>query len=170
MIKVKYILIITIITAAFLSCSVKYSFTGASIPQGAKTVSVANFPNMAPLVNPTLSNTLTEALKDRFISQTSLQLVQNYGDLQFEGSITNYRTAPTNIQAGSDVAAQNRLTIGISVKFINLVDPEANYESKFTRYADYESSKSLQEAESALVEQIVEELVDDIFNKAVVNW
>jgi len=166
--KLFSILILSLII--FSGCSVKYSFTGASIPAGAESVSVANFPNMAPLVNPTLSNTLTEALKDRFIAQTSLQLIQSNADLQFQGSITSYRTAPTNIQAGSDVAAQNRLTIGISVKFINLIEPESNYEAKFTRYADYESSESLQDVESALVEQIVEELVEDIFNKAVVNW
>lgn len=151
-------------------CSVKYSFTGASIPPEAKTVSVANFPNLAPLVNPTLSNTLTEALKDRFISQTSLQLVQSYGDLQFEGSIVDYRTAPVNIQAGSDAAAQNRLTISVSVKFINLVDSDANYETRFSRYAEYDSSQSLSDVESGLVEQIVEEIIEDIFNKAVVNW
>lgn len=152
------------------SCSVKYSFTGASIPPEAKTVSVANFPNMAPLVNPTLSNTITEALKDRFIAQTNLQLIQSYGDLQFEGTIVTYKTAPVNIQAGSDAAAQNRLTIGVSVKFTNLIDPDANYETKFTRYADYDSSQSLSAVESGLVEQIVDEIIEDIFNKAVVNW
>ena len=155
---------------AFSGCSIKYSFSGASIPPEAQTVSVANFPNMAPLVNPTLSNTLTEALKDRFLSQTNLQLISSYGDLQFEGSIVGYKTAPVNIQANSDAAAQNRLTIAVKVKFTNLLDPEANYETKFSRYAEYDSSQSLADVESGLVEQIVEELIEDIFNKAVVNW
>lgn len=152
------------------SCTIKYSFTGASIPPGTESVSVADFPNMAPLVNPTLSNTFTEALKDKFMTQTSLQLIQQNGDLQFEGSIVDYSTKPMAIQAGSDQAAQNRLTIAIKVKFSNAKDPKADFDTRFSRYADYDSSKSLQEVEDALVEEIVDQLIDDIFNKAVVNW
>jgi len=151
-------------------CSISYSFTGASIPPGSKTVSVSSFPNMALLVNPTLSMTFEEALKDKFVSQTSLQLVGSDGDLQFEGSIVEYFTQPMSVQANSDVAAQNRLTIGIKVKFTNLKDPKTNFDTKFSRYADYDSEKNLQDVENDLVTVIVDELVDDIFNKAVVNW
>ncbi|MBI9067679.1 MAG: LptE family protein [Salinivirgaceae bacterium] len=166
-----YKIIAFILVIGFFSgCTIKYSFTGASIPQGAKSVSVANFPDFSPSGYPTLSNTLTESLKDKFISQTSLQLVQSQGDLQFEGSIIEYKVAPMSIQAGSDVAAQNRLTIGVSVKFINTIDPEANYETKFSQYSEYESIESLTVVQSTLVDEIVEKLVDDIFNKAVVNW
>ena len=164
------IIYIIILITILVGCKMNYSFTGASIPIGAETVSVSDFPNMAPLVNPLLSNTLAEALKDKFISQTSLQLVQYDGDLKFDGTITKYHTRPMNIQAGSDQAAQNRLTIGIKVTFKNRIDPEADFESSFTRYSDYSSDISLQDVENALVDEIVEQLVDDIFNKAVVNW
>lgn len=114
--------------------------------------------------------TLEEALKDKFMSQTSLQLVQDDGDLHFEGSIVEYRTAPMSVQANSDVAAQNRLTISVKVVFTNKKDPEANFDTRFSRYADYDSSKSLEAVEATLVEEIVEQIVDDVFNKAVVNW
>lgn len=154
----------------FSACTIKYSFTGASIPPGTETVSVSNFPNMAPLVNPMLSNTLTEALKDKFMTQTSLQLIQQNGDLQFEGSIVEYQTKPMAIQAGSDQAAQNRLTISIKVKFTNRNDPKADFDTRFTRYSDYDSNNNLQDVEDGLVDEIVEQLIDDIFNKAVVNW
>jgi len=162
--------IIISITILFTGCKMNYSFTGASIPVSAETVSVSDFPNMAPLVNPLLSNILTEALKDKFMSQTSLQLVQYNGDLKFEGIIIKYHTRPMNIQAGSDQAAQNRLTIGVKVTFKNSIDPEADFENSFTRYSDYSSDRSLQDVENALVDEIVEQLVEDIFNKSVVNW
>lgn len=164
------VIFLALFTVLLSSCSVKYSFTGASIPPGTETVSVDEFPNLAPLVNPTLAITMEEKLKDKFMSQTSLQLVQNNGDLHFEGSIVEYKTAPMSVQANSDVAAQNRLTISVKVVFTNAIDPEADFETRFSRYADYDSSQSLADVEGALIEEIVEQIVDDIFNKAVVNW
>lgn len=165
------ILTFIIVITVFTGCKINYSFTGASIDPRTKTVSIATFPNMAPLVNPTLSSTFTEAMKDRFMSQTSLQLVSRDGDLQFSGTITGYNTRPTAIQAGDvAVAAQNRLTITIKVKYVNNQDPKSSFDTSFSRYADYDSSKSLQEVEESLVEEIVPQLIDDIFNKSVANW
>ncbi len=155
---------------AFTGCTVKYSFTGASIPPEAKTVSVKNFPNMAPLVNPLLSNEISETLKDRFMAETNLILTSAQGDLHFEGTITQYNTKPMDLQAGSDEAQQNRLTIGVKVKFVNTIEDKNSYEQNFSRFADYDSSQSLESVQDALVTEIVEQLVDDIFNKAVVNW
>lgn len=165
--------IISLLSISFIlaSCTIKYSFTGASIPPDAKTVSVQNFPNMAPLINPTLSMTITEALKDKFLAQTSLNLVQRDGDLKFSGTITNYSTQPVAIQGGDvSVAAMNRLTITVNVKFENSKDPKANFDTSFSRYDDYDSSKNLQDVETQLVEEITKQIVQDIFNKSVVNW
>lgn len=162
--------VLATILFAFTACKINYSFTGASIPIEAKSVSIATFPNMAPLINPNLSNTLTEALRDKFMTQTSLQLVQYNGDLHFEGTITAYNTKPMNIQAGSDEAAQNRLTIGIKIKFVNTIEPESSFETTFSQFSDYNSDRNFEEVENALVDEIIIKLVDDIFNKAVVNW
>jgi hypothetical protein len=163
------ILVIVISVLAITGCSMSYSFTGASIPPDAKTVYVADFKNVAQLVNPTLANELTEALKDKFVGQTSLKLGDENADLYFEGTITSYGTQPVAIKSG-DVAAQNRLTIGIKVKFVNNKDKTANFDTSFSRYEDYDSQNSLVEVEAELVKAIVESLVDDIFTKAVVNW
>lgn len=146
-----------------------YSFTGASIPPEAETVTIRYFPNKAALVNPNLSQTMTDALKDRFQSQTTLKLQDVGGDLYFEGEITAYGTKPVAIQ-GNDQAAMNRLTITVKVKFVNRFDEKAGFETSFSRYEDYDSNQSLSAVEDQLVEQIVEYLVDDIFNKSVVNW
>lgn len=162
-------LLLAVITMAGLfSCGV-YSFTGASIPPQARTFSVSHFPNHAQLVQPTLSARFTEALQDKFQKQTNLRLISAGGDLHFEGSITNYATAPTAI-GGDDRAALNRLTISVRVRFINEFEPDKDFERTFSRFWDYPSNRSLAEVEDEAIKVITEALVEDIFNQAVVNW
>lgn len=150
------------------SCHI-YSFTGASISPDIKTVRIASFPNAAMIVNPLLSSILTEKLRDRFITTTNLSSVPKNGDLVFEGSISTYTTSPIAIQA-NEKASQNRLTIAVNVKFINKKDEKQNFESSFTRFADYQSGLPFSSVEDDLNRKICDQLVDDIFNKAVVNW
>jgi len=160
---------LAISTLVIASCSVNYSFTGASISPEVKTVSIEHFQNLAPLVNPTLSNSLTEDLRNKFVSQTRLNVVSAYGDLNFSGEIRDYRIQPVSIQ-GNEVAAQNRLTISVRVKFVNSIDTSQNYEKTFTHFADFDSRQQLVQVEQALVAEILEKLVEDIFNNAVANW
>ena len=153
----------------FLSSCGFYSFTGASISPDVKTVVVQYFPNRAATIQPTLSQVFTERLKDYFLEQTNLSLETDAGDLNFSGEIVKYEVKPIAIQA-NEQAAQNRLTISVKVKFENTKDESKNFEQKFSRYADYDSSQSLANVEEDLIEQITNELAEDIFNKAVVNW
>ncbi len=157
------------ILISFQSCHIHYGMVGGNLPIDVKTISVQHFPNYAPLVNPSLSQTFSEKLKDKFLSQTKLSLAENNGDIRFEGSITGYSTSPISIQ-GNETAALNRLTISVSIKFTNTKDEKQNFESAFSRFADYPSSQPLSSVEEELVRQISEQLVDDIFNRAVVNW
>lgn len=154
--------------AGLMGCGV-YSFTGASIPPGANTVSITYFTNNAPLVEPTLSQSLTDALRDRFAQQTSLSLVTENGDLQLEGIITDYSTRPVAIQ-GNETAALNRLTIQVKVRYTNTIEPDKDFETTFTRYEDYPSNQDINQVKDGLIPTINDALVDDIFNKAVVNW
>jgi hypothetical protein len=164
---------IAVLLTAFLliySCSVNYSFTGANISPAIKTIQIDFFPNNAALVNPTLSQQFTDALRDKFQSQTNLIIVNQGGDLVIEGQITDYNTRPTAIQSG-DVAALNRLTISVKVTFINKIDETQSFiDQTFTRYEDYPSSQDLNSVQETLVKTINEYLIEDIFNKAVVNW
>ena len=150
------------------SCGV-YSFTGASIPAEAETITIKYFPNNASLVNADLSQMFTNKLKDRFQSQTNLNLTDSGGDLYFEGEIVEYKTNPVAIQ-GNEQAAMNRLTISVKVSFVNRYNEDSNFETTFSRHEDFDSNKNLSAVEDQLVEQIVKYLVDDIFNKSVVNW
>ena len=151
------------------SCSGGYSFTGASIPPGAKTLSVATFPNNASTVNPQLSQKLTDELMQLFSSQTPLTVTTDDGDLQVEGSIVGYDTRAAALSSNDEVS-MNRLTISIKVRFTNTLNPEANFEQQFSRYRDYPASRDFSSVESELVNEIVTELCEDIFNKSVVNW
>lgn len=150
-------------------CKLHYGFSGATIPPEAKTVSVQYFQNNATLAPPTLSQTFTEALRDKLGSQTRLGLVNKEGDLNFEGSITSYTTAPIAIQS-SDQAALNRLTITVNVKYSCSFDEKKNFEQTFSRFADYTSTKSLSEVEGELIKEVNNQLVQDIFNRALNDW
>ena len=161
-------LVVLLSCCLFSGCGI-YTFSGASIPAEAKTVSVQYFPNNAQLVNPLLSNALTNALNDMFVNQTTLQSVPQNGDLALEGEITGYSTAPIAI-TGNQTAAMNRLTVTVNVRFTNKYDESKDFEQRFSQYQDYPSSQDLNAVQDVLVEQIIEDLCQDIFNKAVVNW
>jgi outer membrane lipopolysaccharide assembly protein LptE/RlpB len=150
------------------SCGV-YTFSGASISPDVKTFSVQYFSNRAQLVQPLLSPAFTEKLKQRMLSLSGLKQIEREGDLQFEGYISDYRNTPTAIQ-GSQTAALNRLTISVQVKFTNTKDAKQNFETTFTRYADYDSKVAFESVEQDLIEEINRQLIDDIFNKSVSNW
>jgi hypothetical protein len=155
--------------ACIQGCKIHYGFSGATIPPEAKTVAVQYFQTTASLAPPTLSQAFTEALKDRMSSQTRLALVSKNGDLNFEGSITDYTTSPIAIQS-TDVAALNRLTITVSVKYTCSFDEKKNFEQAFSRFADYNSSQSLSSVEGQLIKDIDEQITQDIFNRALNDW
>lgn len=161
--------LVIVLTAVLVSCTVKYSLSGASIPPDAKTFSVAYFPNNAPMVAPVLSATLTDELTQRFASRTSLMQVEEGGDFAFEGEIVGYSSTTSSVSSG-DYALQNRLTISVKVKFTNAIDDKMSFNRNFSAYADYDSTKLLTEVESELIPQIVEQLVTDIFQAAASNW
>ena len=171
----KYLIVATYIAILCLpgillpSCKVTYSFTGANISPDVKTFTVAYFPNRAKLINPNLSQQFTEKLKDKLNKQTSLNEVSDSGDLEFSGSITGYDVKPIAIQK-QDLAAQNRLTISINVKYTNNKNKEQNFERTFSAYEDYDSSKMLSDVEDNLVPDILDQILEDIYNATIANW
>ena len=167
MIRLAYICLIALLYGVS-SCGI-YSFSGASISNEVKSVSINPFKNVASLSPPVLSNTLTEALKDKFSSETNLMPLNSDGDLIFSGRITNYSINPFAIQT-DETASKNRLSITVKVKFVNIIDEESNYDKTFSRYVDYESSQDFTSIEESLNEEIVSQLIDDIFNEAFTNW
>jgi hypothetical protein len=165
----RFLLLLFIAGLAILAgCKVSYSFSGAST-QGLNTVSIQYFQNRAPLVQPGLSQYITDALIDKCKAQTGLKFVNGIGDASFEGEISDYNTRPYTTAADAQ-AAMNRFTISVKVKFTNAIDPELSFEQTFSRYEDYDSNLDLSAVEKELSDKIIEMIVEDIFNQAFVNW
>jgi hypothetical protein len=162
-------ILIILSLSTIYACKISYSFSGASISPEVKTISVQYFQNRASLVQPGLSQQLTDALLDKCKAQTNLGITTGIGDVNFEGEITDYSTRPGTVSADAR-AAVNRFTISVRVKFTNTVDPDLSYEQTFSRYEDYDSSFDLSAVEAELSGKIITLLVEDIFNRAFVNW
>jgi hypothetical protein len=156
------------------SCKINYSFTGASVDSNLKTISVSSFQNFASLAPPTLSLSMTEAVRNIISSQSSLKMVPRGGDLSLEGKIVGYATNPLAIQAsganGQNSAALTRLTITVQVKFTNTKDEKQNFDQNFTQFADFSSSSNLAQEETGLIKIIEEKITQDIFNRCFSNW
>ncbi len=150
------------------SCSI-YSFTGGSTGD-AETIQIDYFPNNAILVEPTVSQKFTDALRDLFTRQTNLSLTTAGGDLYFEGEITDYKIIPITATADQR-AAQNRLTIAVRVRFYNKLIEEDDFEKTFSFYSDFDANSQLIGGvlETAL-EEIFERLTQDIYNASVAKW
>lgn len=170
--KIQTALITFVILALAVSCGVKYSFTGGSIPKDMKTFSVLYFENLAPMVYTTLSQNFTEGLKKHIRDQSSLSQVTDDGDAIFEGTITGYSITPASVGAGNNDRAQNsRLTVTVKVKYTNRLDQtgESNFEETFSQFKEFPGA-DVTAYEARLNEEIIKMLAEDIYNRAFANW
>jgi hypothetical protein len=168
-IRLAIIAIVTVLIPLAVGCRIQYSFSGTSIQPDVKTFTVEYFENKAPRINPSLANTLSEALIDKYRKLTPLEMLEEDGDIMVYGVITNYDTKPIAVTA-DEVASQNRLTVTLKLTFTNRLHPEEDFERSFSAYADYDSMQSFDAVESQLCDDIIEILVEDIFNATVANW
>lgn len=153
---------------AFTSCEIRYSFSGGQF-SGAKTFSVSYLKPQTALASPTYSQRLTEGLKDVMLSQSPLTLNETNGDLQFEGSVTNYVVAPVAIQS-NETASLTRLSVTVKIKYTNTLEPDLNFEKSFTKFADFSANESLFAVQEDLWKQINDQLAQEIYNASVGNW
>ena len=168
----KHLTILLLALAAALplcgGCGI-YSFSGTSIQPDVKTITIEPVVNKAMKVNPTLANTLFEQMCDKYKKLTKLEQVDEDGDLNVLATIESYQVSAAAVTA-NEVAAQNRLTVSVSLKFMNRKYPEEDFEKSFSAYSDYDSTNSLDAVEATLCEEIVEKLVEDMFNASVAQW
>jgi hypothetical protein len=123
------------ITFLVTSCGV-YSHTGASVPPDASTVSVAYLTNMASIINPLLSQTMGEKLRQKFVNETPLKLTSADADLMFSGKILTYEIRPAAVQ-GNQTNALNRLTISVEIIFENKKAVDKNFTKTFSNNIDF---------------------------------
>ncbi|NUM32495.1 MAG: hypothetical protein HUU47_09270 [Bacteroidetes bacterium] len=153
----------------FLYCTTGcYTFQGASIPPDVSTFSVSFFENKAATVNPSLSNTVTEKLKDK-MNNTRLNFARENGDFNFSGYISEYNVEPISMQGDANTT-KNRLKISIQVKFECSKHPEKNFEQQFSNFKDFDANLNFTSIEAQLVKEVTDLIIQEIFNKAAVNW
>lgn len=146
-----------------------YSFSGTSIQPDVKSICIEPVENKAMKINPSLATNLFEAMCDKYKKLTKLEQVEDGGDLYVLATIESYQVSAAAVTA-DEVAALNRLTVTVKVKFVNEKHPEDNFEKSFAAYEDYNSENSLDAVEGSLCDTIIEKIVEDIFNATVANW
>lgn len=166
----KSILISLFLMLLLAGCSIKYSLNGASIDYTKiKTVSIADFQNLAPTVYPPLAQRFTEDLKDRFQRQTRLRDIPTNGDLSIEGEIVGYDLSAEAVQENA-FAAKTRLTLRINVRFTNKVNEEESFEREFTSFGTFDSSQMFVDVQDQLCQELTKDIINQIFNATVENW
>ncbi|MDR3262573.1 MAG: LPS assembly lipoprotein LptE [Tannerella sp.] len=159
-----------LLLAGLVSCSISYKFNGASIDYTqVKSISISDFPNMAPLIYPPLAQKFTDELKDKYIRQTRLQMLRENGTLDLEGEITAYDFTPQAVREDA-YASMTRLTITVRVRYSNKVNQEEDFEQSFSAYREFSNQSMIQDVQDELCDEIVKELIDLIFNATVANW
>ena len=152
----------------FATC--KYSFKDTSpIPQEVKTFRVNYLENKAQYINSQLSPQLTERLKQKIINTTRLRQT-NDDDAHYDisGYVSQYYTSTISITGNN--SSGNRLTVGFHLTFKNTLDEKKNFETDLNRTFDFPATQSLTQAEASLNNEIVKNIVDEIFNKIFSNW
>ena len=169
----KQVLIVTICSIIPISCGI-YSFTGSSIPSGVETFQVNYFENTAggrpgSTIEPGLDRDFTIALQDLIVNQTSLNLVNEGGDIIYNGEITEYSVTP--MAATAEIkAAQNRLTMSVMVSYENAINEEDNIEKSFSFYYDFPGNLQVYDIKDSALEEIFERITQDIFNETLAKW
>ena len=162
--------LLTVMMLLLVSCSVSYKFNGASIDYTkTKTIQIADFPIRSAYVWGPMGPMFNNALKDQFANHTKLQQVRRDGDLQIEGEITQYQQRNKSVSS-EGYAAQTELSITVNVRFTNNVNHAEDFERQFTATSSYPTTRNLNDVQQELVEQMVKDLTDQIFNATVANW
>lgn len=161
-------LVATVVTLS--SCMISYRFNGASIDYSkTQSISIADFPNNAAMVNPNLSNNLSEGIRDIYSRQTRLQILRRGGDMELEGEIVDYALTPMAISA-DNLSAETKLTITIKVRFTNNKAPEESFEKTYSAYQTFDSSRLLTDVQDELCATMITELAENIYNDTVARW
>ena len=159
-------LIFSTFTMMWTGC---YSFQGTSIPADVSSYFVERFEVRANNAIPTLGQTLSESLKDKIRSESNLKQQEVDPDIEFKGVVTDYHVSAEAPQAGA-LTGFNRLTISVSVDYIYKKDEKKGWKERFSVFADFPSNTNLISVQDQLIEDIKEEIIEKIYNKAFNNW
>jgi hypothetical protein len=145
-----------------------YSFRDISIPDSIQVIKVNFIENRATYINPNLSPRLTDRLRQKIVSQTRLKQTNgSNADWEVDAVITGYSFSTSGIS--NQQVATNRLTVAIKITLNKLREGTVK-EFDVSRSFDFSASQSIQQAESALFDEMIRGLSDDMFNRIFSNW
>lgn len=165
----KYKIVALMMMSCFLSGCFFYKFDGTSIPPEANSYYVERFDVRDPNAIPTLGQTLSEALKDKIRAESNLEQTETDPHIEFKGTVTGYNVSAEAPQAG-ETTAFNRLNVTVAIEYIYNLDEEKNWKQNFTFFSDFDSNTNLIDVQDQLIEDINEQMLEVIFNKAFNNW
>jgi len=166
----KKIFLILFIGILINSCSISYKFNGASVDYNLiKTISIQDFPNHASYVYPTLSATFSDALRNKYIRQTRLKIVDNNADLEIEGEITGHDVKGLAVKEDS-YASMTELSITVKVRYTNNKRPTDDLNQSFTSSRPFSNTRTLDEVQDELIPEIINDIIDQIYNATLGNW
>lgn len=171
LLKTYGILILLSSALFFAGCTISYKFNGTIIDYNkVKSISVQDFPNRAPMVYAPLASKFNESVRDIYTRQTRLNMVRQNGDLELEGEITGYDLSPQAISSENTMASETRLTVRINVRYTNNTNHDEDFERSYTAYRNFDSNRLLNDVQDQLIDEIIKEICENIYNDTVANW
>lgn len=166
----KFIIATLMLAFVATACSISYKFNGSSINYDkVKTISIEKFPIRSAYVWSPMESMFYNTLSDAYAQKTKLRVLSRNGDLQLSGEIVEY--SQTNKSVASDgFSAQTQLKISVNVRFTNNSNHAEDFEQRFSATSEYDSSRQLTDVQETLVQEMIDDIVDQIFNATVANW
>lgn len=153
-----------------VGCTISYKFNGASINYDIiKTISLESFPNRAVYQWGPMESMFNNALSDIYANQTKLQQVARGGDLSLSGEITSYDQVNKSISSDG-YSSMMQLKMTVNVRFENTKNHSEDFERQFSASREFATSQQLNDVQEELVNQMIDEIVEQIFNATVANW
>lgn len=170
--KIAFILLLTVSGLVLYSCRIQIGLAPISSIDYSKvkTISITDFENHADYVYAPLAIEFNQKLKDMFIQQTSLRLVDSGGDLEISGEIIGYNQYNEAVDA-SGYYSKVKLTLTVKVSYVNNTNHEEDFtDQQFSAFQTYDSSQLLTAVQDGLITVMVKDIAEQIFNSTVANW
>lgn len=176
--KLRFLFTLLILPTSFFlqSCGVSVGYSMSGSTTNAKTITITEFYNNAELGPANMAQVLSNELKNYFVQNSNLSVVQEEGELILEGEITDFRLTPIAPTATGDpneitTASSTRLTITVRASYINTLDEKMSFKDKsFSFYKDFDNDVNLSDVEEQYTREIFDRIINDIFNASVANW
>ena len=159
-----------VLVLALIGCTVSYKFNGASINYDIiKTITINNFSNRAVYQWGPMESMFNNALSEIYMNQTKLQQINRNGDLVLSGEITAYDQVNKSISSDG-YSSMMQLKMTVKVRFENTKNPQEDFERQFSANREFDTSQQLNDVQEELVAQMIDDIVEQIFNATVANW